>query len=69
MLNLFFISIGESNGIAIPSLSYDLKGNNWKIKLSERFFVTYTEKAPFVPFEGLIVPERYVSESICFKIT
>lgn len=31
--------------------------------------MTSTEKAPLVPVDGLIVPDRYVSESICLKIT
>jgi hypothetical protein len=41
-----------------PTLSNDLKGSRWKIKLYERFFVTYTENAPLIPSDGLIVPER-----------
>lgn len=50
--------MGESIGIGIPNFSKDLKGNNENIKLSDRFLVTSTEKAPFVPDDGLIVPER-----------
>ncbi len=69
MLYLFLINTGESKGIGIPILSKDLKGSNWNIKHSERFLVTSTSNAPLVPDEGRIVPERYVSESMCLKIT
>lgn len=58
LLNLFFIKIGESILIVSPILSNDLKGINWKIKLYERFFVTSTENAPLVPFDGRIVPDK-----------
>jgi hypothetical protein len=39
------------------------------MRMSERFLVTSTVKAPLVPLEGRMVPERKVSESTCLKIT
>lgn len=58
LLNLFLIKIGESIRIGSPNFSKDLKGINWKIMLSDRFFVTSTENAPFFPVDGLIVPDK-----------
>jgi hypothetical protein len=55
---MFKILTGESKGIGLVSLSKDLKGNNLKIKLVARFFVNITLNAPFVPSEGLIVPDK-----------
>jgi len=60
---------GESKGIGIPKSSYDLKGRTLNLRISDKFFVTSTVKAPLVPFDGRIVPERYVSESTCLKMT
>lgn len=45
-------------GIGIPIFSNDRKGSNWKMRLSDKFLVTSTEKAPLVPEEGLMVPDR-----------
>lgn len=55
---------GDENGISIDYASNDLYGKSWKTKEADNRSETYTENAPFVPSEGLIVPERYVSESI-----
>jgi hypothetical protein len=50
---------GESKGMGIPILSYDLKGKTLKIRIYERFLVTSTKNAPLEPFfVGRIVPER-----------
>lgn len=39
------------------------------MRISDKFLVTYTVNAPLVPFDGRMVPERYVSESTCLKMT
>lgn len=39
------------------------------MRMSERLLVTSTVKAPLVPAEGRMVPERKVSESTCLKMT
>jgi hypothetical protein len=39
------------------------------MRMSERFLVTSTVKAPLVPPEGRMVPDRKVSESTCLKMT
>ena len=49
---------GESKGIMLENDSNDLYGINLKIKLVEKFFVSSMLKAPFVPEEGLMVPDK-----------
>lgn len=58
LLNLFLILIGESILIGSPFFSKDLNGSKVKIRLSDKFLVTSTEKAPFLPLEGRMVPDK-----------
>ena len=61
--------IGESKGMAISKNQKDRYGCNSKTRLYESLSDTCTVKAPFEPFEGLIVPDIYDYESMCLKIT
>lgn len=69
LLYVFSSLTGESKGMGIPIRSYDLKGSTLKMSISERFLVTSTVNAPLFPPDGLMVPERKVSESTCLKMT